>query len=677
MIASLLLASFTYYNDFRFKSTRKTLKYFLIALRFTSISILILLLFRPKWLIEIKQVEKPILVFLQDGSSSILNYEDSTFYKTDFIEILNRNQNQLQNEYEIYNYHFSDSIQEGITNNYSGKYTNLSRAIKGVSDVFNNRNLAGLVLASDGNANFGVNPYYHIEDLNAPVFALAIGDTSIQKDLSLESVRYNEIAYYQNEFPIAFEVLSNFNSNESQQITLSHKNNIIYSEFINVNSNTPLSKHINIEATEEGIQYFDLSIQSFDGEKNTHNNTRRIAIEVVNNLQNILVLHSAPHPDIAALKSALEEGNNYKVTTSLIQDFKEGIGAYNLIILHQIPNQSKQYQNLLSAIINSKSSVLFIGGKASNWSQFNSMQDMVEIKTKNSTQEVFASINTSFTPFKLSQPCTEFIQNSPPLLAPFGEVINLNVDHSLFKQKIKGISTNNDLLVFAEDEERQLGLFLAEGIWKWKLYDYQKNETHTHFNEFIQALTQYLTLSKDKRKLRLQYAKLIPHGHPFKLNAQLYNDNYQLIDDASINLELKDEDGNEFFHTLVPNGSTYNLSINHLNVGTYNFVVNTSYKDKHAMQRGSFAILDAQLEQQKLNADWNLLTKLCDHTNGKLIKKEEFNTFASRISNQIEAQSEVYFSKQLKDIIKLKSIFLLLLLCLALEWTIRKRLGTH
>ena len=677
LILSLLLALFIYHKDSRFKSASRSIKYLLVALRFISISIIILLLFKPKWLNEIKQVEKPILVFLQDASSSILNHTDSNYYQNEFIALIDENNKQLEAEFDVYSYNFSDSIKEGIDAKYTGKSTDISKAFKNISDRFHNRNLAGIILSSDGNYNQGTNPYYQVTELEAPVYTLAIGDTAIQRDLSIESVRHNEIAYFQNEFPLEFEVLSNFNSDTEYRILITHKGKTVYEEFVKLATQTPVSKQIFIEAANEGIQYYDISISSFDGEKNTKNNAHRIAIEVLNNLQNILILSSAPHPDIAALKSALEEGKNYQVTSSLFHQFKEEIEAFNLVILHQIPDYTKRNQDLLTKILENETSVFFIGGTATKWSQFNQIQNLVEVKTKNSMQEVFPRLNDNFSPFKLSTACKEYIQTVPPLLAPFGEVINKDIDHTLFKQNIESISTNRDLLFFAEKEEKQIAVLLAEGLWKWKLFDYQKNETHANFNEWIQSLSQYLTLNKDKRKLRLQYPKIISQGNSFQLNAQLYNDNYQLIDNAELSLYLKDEKKTEYLYTLNSGGTTYNTSIDNLNEGTYQFKVVSKFKDEQTEQTGTFAVLDSQLEQQKLEADWTTLKKISDNTQGVLIQKEDFNNYAETISNNVKAQSQVYFSKQLSDLIQQKSIFLLLLLSLILEWTIRKRLGTH
>ena len=50
---------------------------------------------------------------------------------------------------------------------------------------------------------------------------------------------------------------------------------------------------------------------------------------------------------------------------------------------------------------------------------------------------------------------------------------------------------------------------------------YQKNESHDNFNELFQSISQYLTLNKDKRKLRLQYPKMIDEGATFYMDAQL------------------------------------------------------------------------------------------------------------------------------------------------------------
>lgn len=677
MILSLLLALFIYYKDSRFKESSLVSKILLVAFRFVSISIIVLFLFNPKWINTIETVEKPIVVILQDASNSILNYEDSIFYKTAFLNIVEENKLELSKDFEVFTYHFSDSLYDNLSGDYSGTSTDISNALQEVENRFYNRDLAAIVLGSDGNYTKGLQPNYTVTRLNTPVFTLALGDSTVQKDIAIEAVNYNEIAYLENEFPIEFDLHSNFISTNKKHLQITNLGKVVYEEWVNLEVNLPLKKQILIEATKEGIQYYDISISTFEGEKNIQNNTFKIALEVVNNTQNVLILAAAPHPDIAALKSALEIGENYKVLTALFHEFKGEVESYNLIILHQIPEYSNRNTTLLNRVIESNTSLLYITGKRTKWNKFNTIQNVLTLKTNNSSQQVFPILNNDFAPFDLSKKAIAFIKAAPPLLAPFGEITKMDVSHSLFKQKIEGINTSNELFVFSEKEEKLIAILLAEGLWKWRLFDYQKNKSHDNFNEIIQSVSQYLTLNKDKRKLRLHYPKLSTEGEVFKLNAQLYNDNYQLIEKAELNLSLIDDMGNEYLYTLNNKGTNYTSSLSNLAEGNYSFTLTSAYKKEHLIQTGTFAIIASNIEQQKLEANWDLLQKMSNLTGGTFIERNQFSEFANLVKIKVSIEPKLYFSKQLSDLITQKAIFLVLLLSLFFEWAIRKRLGTH
>lgn len=675
MIVSLLLALFIYNNDIRFKSAKPSTRIVLVFLRFLSLCTLVLLLFKPKLIQEFKTVEKPIIVLLQDASSSILNHNDSNFYKNELQELLALNQEELEEDYTFHSYLFSDSLFQSDKPNYKGKRTNISLALDNISVRYFNRNLAAIILASDGNYNQGANPIYTAKNLNTPVYSLALGNDSVYPDISIQNVQYNEIAYLGNKFPLNFEIYSNTKSTEKNKIEIYHKGKLQYVEWVNIDVAKPLEKELLLEANEAGIQHYHIQISSFSGEKNIDNNQYDIAVDILDNMQKILILSSVPHPDIAALQSALLQGDNYEVSTSLIDNFKGQIKDYNLIILHQLP--SKSNQKLISDIVDSDISILFIGGSNVNWSSFNEAQSIAKVRFKNSYQEVFPHLQEIFTPFELSSSCKSFLRQTPPLIAPFGTIDNENVDHSLFTQKIEGINTNNQLLSFGLHNNKKVALLLAEGLWRWKLYDYKRNKNHDNFNELIQSISQYLTLNKDKRKLRLEYQKVISQGEALKIKAQLYNDNYQLVKDAAIRLKITDDKNTEnmySFHTVDQN---YLLSLNNLAVGNYTFEVTSQYKEDKTTLYGELTVQKSSLELQELTANWDLLHKVSDQSGGEFISKEKVAELSSIIKQKTPKNSKTYFNKKLSDIINQKLIFLLLLLSLCLEWLIRKNLGTH
>ncbi|MFN6037381.1 MAG: hypothetical protein ACK452_02850, partial [Bacteroidota bacterium] len=75
----------------------------------------------------------------------------------------------------------------------------------------------------------------------------------------------------------------------------------------------------------------------FGEEVNKYNNSATFVIEVVDNREKILILASAPHPDIAAIKSAIESNNNYEVETFLAGEFSGTLKSYGLVICHKLP----------------------------------------------------------------------------------------------------------------------------------------------------------------------------------------------------------------------------------------------------------------------------------------------------------------------------------------------------
>ena len=48
---------------------------------------------------------------------------------------------------------------------------------------------------------------------------------------------------------------------------------------------------------------------------------REFFIDILDNKQQILILAKAPHPDIAAMQSALEKNVNYEVKSMLVSDY--------------------------------------------------------------------------------------------------------------------------------------------------------------------------------------------------------------------------------------------------------------------------------------------------------------------------------------------------------------------
>ena len=180
----------------------------LALIRWCAITILTFLLLEP--LIREIELEKeePIAVVLVDQSASILARIDSVSGAqalNDWFKELGRELEELGLGTEWYGFDrslFELASEDPPTFRWKGAQTNLSEAIQELNDRIENRNIAGIILASDGLVNRGADPEYGTSWPLAPTFTVGLGDTTRHEDRWIVRVNHNQIAYLNNTFPV-------------------------------------------------------------------------------------------------------------------------------------------------------------------------------------------------------------------------------------------------------------------------------------------------------------------------------------------------------------------------------------------------------------------------------------------------------------------------------------------
>src|SRR5690606_37223105 len=82
---------------------------------------------------------------------------------------------------------------------------------------------------------------------------------------------------------------------------------LVEKEKIELNSSSDFQTvRFNLKAEEVGLQRYTVVLEGFEGEVNLENNKRDFYIDVLDGRQQILLLYDGPHPDIAAINSALK-----------------------------------------------------------------------------------------------------------------------------------------------------------------------------------------------------------------------------------------------------------------------------------------------------------------------------------------------------------------------------------
>lgn len=178
----------------------------LIFSRFLVISLLAFLLLSPMIRTFSREVEKPIVVLAIDDSRSVLNARDSVQRRDQLLKDVEVLRDELGNDYDLRVWSFSDRVKEGFDGQFPGKSTDFSKLYNQLDVQFANRNNGALILATDGLYNEGASPVYGPSQVKVPVFCLALGDTTVRKDVLISAVNHNRIAFLGNAFPLEIAV---------------------------------------------------------------------------------------------------------------------------------------------------------------------------------------------------------------------------------------------------------------------------------------------------------------------------------------------------------------------------------------------------------------------------------------------------------------------------------------
>ncbi|MGI4729373.1 MAG: hypothetical protein ACRYGB_12430, partial [Janthinobacterium lividum] len=574
-------------------------------------------------------------------------------------------------------FHFDKNLHNNFSDSLNGKQTDISAAFQTLNNRFDNQNIGAVILASDGLYNRGSSPVSFASNLKTNIYTVALGDTTPRKDVLIDHITYNKNAFLGNDFIAEVYVEANQVKGSNLQLRVKDDAKIIVNQQVIVpNNDFKKAIPVKINAAKKGIRKYQISLEPVSGEISTTNNSTTIYVDVIDNRKKILILYDAPHPDIAAIRQSLEANQNYEVKTSLYTDFDlSKLNIYNLLILEQLPDNHLNINNLLSQLERQKIAVWYLLGAQSNMSQFNTLQKSVNISSTNQTmQEVFAASDASFTTFILSDSTRTKISTFPPLLAPFG---NYSSNGSvLLKQKIGQVSTSYPLLSFAEENGRRSAILTGEGLWRWRLNEFQQFGNHHAFDELISQSVQYLSIKSNQKRFNISVAKTVfDDDENVKLEAELYDQSFELVNQPDVAINIKNKSGKTYSFQFSRNNKAYQLDAGILPAGDYFYEAQTKLGNENFKVNGSFSVKFLTAEAGQSAANHQLLYALAKENGGEMLSPNQLNQLPNLIRKNENIKTIAYQDNNYKELIDEKWIFIMIFLLLNFEWFLRRRNG--
>ena len=635
------------------------------VLRFLTFFLTAVLLLAPAFPRHQTVEEKPVILWLQDASSSMKTAlgKDSTLFREKTNEILNHQ----DKHYRIVPLSFGAQLKNGSDFTYQAAVTNISDALQTAFQRYGQQNIGAIILSSDGNYNMGSNPLYALPENSVPVYTIALGDSTKRKNAAITFTRANKTVALGNQFELMVSIRAQKLKGQPAILKVNHKGKTIARQAFDIKNNQKQQTFkFYLPATEKGVQAYEVVLPPLPGETNLHDNQKTVFVEVLEKSIRIVVAAHAPHPDIAAIKEALANHPEYKLSVFYGHDIPDQITGADLLITHDLPNEDGS-----RVPKHTDMAVWHILGPHTDLNAFSKAQDLLSVQSLNGFDNALPQLNPQFSLFTLPENIREVVAQMPPLLSPNGKY-KITQGQVLFKKQ----NSDEPLWVVHAGTQPE-AVLCGSGIWRWRLYSFKAFQQSETIDALIQRTVSLLTSQSHQKPFRIilprhQFADV----EPIQINATLTDAEGALVNQPPANLIIRDSSGREL-RTLAfrQTGKSYQGNIGTLPTGYYTAEATVNFNGRKLVDRDKFIVLKTALEQMTQSADYDILYKLSAGSKGRFYTLDNMQDVLKAPAENPELKPLIRDEVHAVRWVDLKWYFFIILLTAAAEWLLRKYWG--
>ena len=638
--------------------------YLLFGLRTISWMCVFLLLINPKFQWVSFQEVKPVLPVYIDNSSSI-GYLSSL----ESVETLKRqikNNKKLNQQFDVQYYTLDNDVNATDTLTLKGKQSHLEKAAKNNRVRYRNKRFPTLLL-TDGNQTKG-NDFAYAFDVQNPVFSVVLGDTTAVADLNVQQINVNPYAFLKNKFPVEVFLQYTGKNPVSSNFVIKQDDRILFQQKVDFSlEKRSQILQVLLPAEKVGVQVFKAILESNLEEKNLDNNIQNFAVEVIDQKTEVALISEINHPDLGALKRAIE--SNQQRNVKILKPAKiDDLSAFDVLVLYQ-PNGS--FRNIFEQNNKLQKNTWIITGLGTDFNFLNQMQTGFQFKMSKSKEDYLSAFNTQFNLFLTED---KGFESLPPLQNPYGTVTIQGDWQTLMFAKIRNAVLDQPLWALGTNGNSRTAFLLGEDLWKWRSKVYLNTESFDAFDLLIDKTIQFLNTNDRRKNLIVTHKNFYNSGDNIEINAQFFNKNYEPEPNAQLTLTWVDKKSQKSSMVdLLKSTQSFKANLEGIPAGSYNFTVKE--KKSNAVYQGYFEVIDFDIEKQFVTPNFSKLQELAVQTSGNVMMPNQLEDFLKKLSN---SQEYLIIEKQIKRKIPLiEWYFLLILLVITLgsEWFIRKYHG--
>ena len=639
-----------------------------IVLRVLVLGLLALLLINPYVRHRSSVVEQPMVVLAHDNSASLVLGDDSVFFRTDYQDRLSAFREALGSDFQVHEYLFGQEVRDFDRLDFSEQLTDISAMMRSVERRYYKRNVGAVLLFTDGVYNRGLDPTLLAAKMAFPVHTVVLGDTLTHPDLAVKDVHYNKRVSLGATFPLRVMASAMDCEGKKAVLTVSVDGRVVARQELDVNTNR-YSKEVDfmLEADNKGVRQLEIEISGLEEETQRLNNVKRIFVEVQDQKYKVLCIADAPHPDLGALRSVLND--DCEMDFVFGHDVIPDLAGYQLLLLHQVPSQRTDMGALYEQLQgNKKIPMLVVVGNATDIDALGKLQKAVSLRRMgaNNSLDVKAVVNNSFGTFTLSDALKEKVGRFPPLAMPYLEIEFLLGHDDLLLP----------LMTFVKGDRKMAFLF-GTNVWRWRLYDYYQDKNSDVFDELFSKTLKYLMMDADDGLAVFAQEEYFSN-EKVAFTAEVRNPSNELVTEPDLSIQIVDKKtGAVYDYVFAKREHDYELSAGPLPEGVYTYRAQAAMTGKTLSASGSFSVVTLGIEAQQLTADVTLLRSLSATTGGKCYNVDQLSQLLDDLKNDPRITSVEHHETRFEDLIHTKWLLLVAIGLAAIDWLLRKMFGTY
>ncbi|MBX5460059.1 MAG: VWA domain-containing protein [Steroidobacteraceae bacterium] len=688
------------------------------ALQAAMLAIILFMLWRPVLLVERVKDRENVVAVVLDASASMAHGEGEHSRLQESVRALDSGAlDAFRKSFGVRLFSFANevhSLQSLAEVPPPGTQTRIGDALHAVMQTGATTPLSGIVVITDGGENGGTLSEERLAELasfGVPVHTVGVGPEKNRNDLELDSVALAEDATPGE--VLNAEVTIRHDGKGKTRLRVYDGERLLAASEVELSSDAGITTHtIPIRAGESGVRDLHFTLDPLEGERNTINNTRTHVLDVMPRRRNILYIEGEPRWEYKFIRRAAETDSSLRLA-SLVRAtpnryYRQGISsaeelakgfpqtaeelfAYDAVIIGSFEAaalNAEQHQALKDFVDRRGGGLLMLAGRDGladgGWGRAPVAQTF-PAALPDTTSKTFAHLaaRPRLTIYGAESPITRLNDdpkknvaawNELPPLADLQPLGRLKPGAIVLVEATSGSSrTAQPLLVWQHYGRGATYLLGTASTWRWKMrLPHQDQRHHTFWRQLLHALAS----DAPARTSLTTTQKVYDDEKKVVVNAELRNERYEPINDASVELTLIADDGATSRQTMVPSGQgdgRYTATVQADGPGLYRLSMKAL--------RGQTEVASAQTHIRRNNGivehfgtqqNRALLQRIADATGGRYWRLDQLD----ELPEALRYSKAGVVERQTLDLWNLPALFLLLLALKGAEWLLRLRWKT-